>query len=145
MLRGLAMQAVKSTSFFPVLTTAKLTECRDFYTQCFGFTVVFEADWYIHLASETGIQLGFLQPNHPTQPDFLQAAYGGSGLIYSLEVDNVDQEYEKIKKSGIPILLELRTEEWGQKHFMIKDPAGMVIDVVQHTEPMDEYKDKYTG
>ena len=139
------MQAIKSTSFFPVLTTTKLAECRNFYTQYFGFSVVFEADWYIHLASETGIQLGFLQPNHPTQPDFLQAAYVGSGLIYSFEVNDVDQEYEKLKKSEIPILLQVRTEKWGQRHFMIKDPSGMVIDVVQHAEPTDEYKDKYTG
>ena len=139
------MQAIKPTSFFPVLTTAKLTECRNFYMQYFGFTVVFEADWYIHLASETGIQLGFLQPNHPTQPDFLQAAYGGSGLIYSFEVNDVDQEYAKLKNSEVPILLQVRTEEWGQRHFMIKDPSGMVIDVVQHAEPTDEYKDKYTG
>ena len=139
------MQAVKATHFFPVLTTTKLIECRDFYTRHFGFTVVFEADWYVHLAAETGIQLGFMQPNHPTQPDFLQAAYGGSGLIYSFEVDNVDQEYEKFKKSDILILLHVRTEEWGQRHFMIKDPSGMIIDVVQHAQPTAEYKDKYTA
>jgi uncharacterized glyoxalase superfamily protein PhnB len=139
------MQAVKATNFFPVLTTTKLTECRDFYTQYFGFTAVFEADWYIHLASEVGIQLGFLQPNHPTQPDFLHAAYGGNGVIYSFEVNDVDQEYEKIKKSGAPILLEVKTEEWGQRHFMIKDPSGMTIDIVQHAEPTDEYKEKYSS
>ena len=139
------MQPVKSTRFFPVLTTTKLTECRDFYTHYFGFSVVFEADWYIHLASATGIQLGFLQPHHPTQPDFLQAAYGGGGLIYSFEVDNVDEEYEKLKTSDLLMLLHVKTEEWGQRHFMIKDPSGMVIDVVQHTEPTDAYKDQYAG
>lgn len=138
------MQAVKATHFFPVLTTPKLTECRDFYTRHFGFTVVFAADWYVHLAAETGIQLGFLQPNHPTQPGFLHAAYGGNGLIYTFEVDNVDQEYEKLKKSDI-LLLHVRTEEWGQRHFMIKDPGGMIIDIVQHAQPTDAYKDKYTG
>ena len=137
------MQPVKATGFFPVMTTTKLIECRNFYMQYFGFIVVFEADWYIQLVSETGIQLGFLQPNHPTQPDFLQAAYGGSGLIYSFEVSDVDQEYEKFKKSKMAILFQIKTEEWGQRHFMIKDPSGMVVDVVQHAEPTDEYKEKY--
>lgn len=139
------MQPVKATGFFPVLTTANLTECRDFYVRYFGFTVVFEADGYVHPASEGGIQLGFLRPNHPTQPDFLQAAYTGSGVVYSFEVNDVDQEYEKIKKSGVPILLEVKTEEWGQRHFMIKDPGGMAIDIVQRAEPTDEYKEKYFG
>ena len=85
------MQAIKATNFFPVLTTTKLTECRDFYTQHFGFAAVFETDWYIHLASEVGIQLGLLQPNHPTQPDFLHTAYGGNSVIYSFIALTFDQ------------------------------------------------------
>lgn len=139
------MQVVKAKSFFPVLTTTKLTECRNFYTQYFGFTVVFEADWYIHLSAEVGIQLGFLRPNHATQPNFLQAPYGGNGVIYSFEVNDVDREFEKLAKSGVPILLDVKTEEWGQRHFMIKDPSGMAIDIVQQAEPTDEYKEKYAG
>lgn len=137
------MPIIKSTHFFPVLITTQLIECRDFYRQHFGFNVVFEADWYVHLIAETGIQLGFLQPNHPTQPDFLQAAYGGTGIIYSFEVENVDQEYDKIKDNQIPILLPVITETWGQRHFMLKDPAGMVLDIVQHAEPSAEYQNKY--
>ena len=137
------VQAINPKGFFPVLTTDNLTACRDFYIQHFGFKVAFEADWYIHLVSEKGIQLGFLQPGISSQPEFLHSAYSGSGMIYSFEVNNADEEYEKLKKSNVPILLPLKTEEWGQRHFMIKDPAGMVIDVVQTTEPTDEYKDQY--
>ena len=138
------MQAVNPRGFFPVLTTDKLTECRDFYMHHFGFRVVFETDWYIHLVSEMGLQLGFLQPGHPSQPEFLHDAYPGHGIIYSFEIDNVDQEYEKFKSRKVPILLHVRTEEWGQKHFMVKDPGGMIIDLVQAVEPTREYKDKYT-
>jgi len=139
------MHVVKATSFFPVLTTTKLTECRDFYKQYFGFSVVFEADWYIHLSSEAGIQLGFLQPGHPTQPDFLHGAYPGSGVIYSFEVDDVDREYENLKQRGLPIVLQVKTEDWGQRHFMISDPGGMIIDVVQHAEPTGEYQQNYAS
>lgn len=139
------MQAIHPSEFFPVLTTDRLAECGDFYIQHFGFTVAFEADWYIHLVSEKGIQLGFLQPNLQSQPKFLHRAYPGHGIIYSFEVDNIDQEYKKLKNSTIQILLDVRTEEWGQKHFMIKDPSGMVIDVVQAVEPTDEFKEKYTA
>ena len=84
-----------------------------------------------------------MQPNHPSQPEFLHLAYPGSGTIYSFEVEQVDQEYEKFKNEGTPILLPIRTEDWGQRHFMIKDPGGMIIDVVQTIEPTDEYKSKY--
>lgn len=138
------MQTVNPKGFFPVLATEKLAACRDFYIQHFGFKVVFEADWYIHLASEKGIQLGFLQPGHASQPEFLHPAYPGKGMIYSFEVDNVDEEYEKLKKGSVQILLPVQTEEWGQRHFMIKDPGDMVIDVIQEVEPTGEYKEQYT-
>ena len=137
------VQAVNPQGFFPVLTTDKLVECRNFYIKHFGFKVAFEADWYIHLISEKGIQLGFLQPGRSSQPAFLHNAYPGHGVVYSFEVDNVDQEYEKIKSSKVQILLHVRTEEWGQKHFMVKDPGGMIIDLVQAVEPTREYKNKY--
>ena len=26
----------------------------------------------------------------------------------------------------------LKSESWGQKHFMIRDPQGLIIDVVEH-------------
>ncbi len=139
------MQAVNPTGFFPVLTSEKLRDCRNFYVRHFGFRVAFEADWYIHLVSDTGIQLGFLQPDHPSQPEYVHRAYPGHGMIYSFEVENVDREYERLKSGDVPILLEVRTEEWGQKHFMIKDPVGMVIDVVQAVDPTREYEDKYTS
>jgi uncharacterized glyoxalase superfamily protein PhnB len=63
----------------------------------------------------------------------------GEGVIYSFEVENADQEYRKLKDSQVEILYEIRTEEWGQRHFMIRDPGGMVIDLVQTVEPTGEY------
>ncbi len=139
----LLVEPVKPAGFFPVITTEKLEECHIFYQQHFGFKVIFECDWYIHLATDTGIQLGFLQPNQPRQPAFLQRAYSGEGIIFSFEVEKIDEEYKKLSHSGVPILFPLTTEDWGQRHFMTKDPSGMIIDIIQATEPTDEYKDHY--
>ncbi len=139
------MPPVRPKGFFCVLTTGRLTECRDFYTRCFGFDVAFEADWYIHLTAENGMQLGFLLPGHPSQPEFLHKSYPGEGVIYTFEVEDVEREFEKLNNGNVPILFPVRTEDWGQKHFMIRDPAGMVVDVVQAVAPTDEYKENYTG
>ncbi len=132
---------IRPNDFFPVVTTENLTECRDFYTELFGFEVAFEADWYIHLVTDSGIQLGFLQPDHPSQPEFLRGPYSGAGMVYSFEVDDVEWEFEKLEDSDVPILLPVTVEEWGQKHFMVKDPAGMVIDIVESIDPSEEYED----
>ena len=36
---------------YPVIVTERLAECRDFYTQRLGFGIIFEATWFVYLAS----------------------------------------------------------------------------------------------
>lgn len=132
------MEAISAARFFPVLTTDRITECVDFYHRHFGFDVVFEADWYVHLLSETGLQLGFLKPNHSSQPEFLHGAYRGEGVVYSFDVEDVDQEFRKLRDSDVEILYQVTTETWGQRHFMIRDPGGMIIDIVQSVPPAED-------
>jgi catechol 2,3-dioxygenase-like lactoylglutathione lyase family enzyme len=36
---------------YPVIVTTRLTECRDFYTRWLGFQILFEASWFVYLAS----------------------------------------------------------------------------------------------
>lgn len=60
-------------SAFPVIVTSKVAEARDIYVEHLGFTVVFEADWYVQLhAPRAGggkpIELAFVQPNQESQP-----------------------------------------------------------------------------
>ena len=56
---------------------------------------------------------------------------------------DADQAYLQAKQNALDIALELKSEEWGQRHFAIKDPNGVYIDVVQATEPTEEYKSGY--
>ena len=116
---------------FPITITKNLIECKEFYTKFFSFEIVFEADWYIHMRHESGIEIAVMQPDLSNQPKFLHGAYAGEGVVYSFEVDDAKSEYERLKALGAPIIYELTDEEWGQRHFMLKDPAGVSIDLVQ--------------
>jgi len=124
--------SLNASKFFPVLITEKLEETKQFYISLLGCSAVFDSDWYVQLVSPKGIELGFLISRHPSQPEFLHRAYDGKGVIFSFEVDDVDDEYKKVEDIGIKIIYEIKSEEWGQRHFMIQDPNGMVVDVVQH-------------
>ena len=42
--------------------------------------------------------------------------------------------YEEAKKMNLTMAMEFKKEAWGQVHFMLRDPAGFRIDVVQHIE-----------
>ena len=122
---------MKIKSLFPLTVTHQLDECKQFYTELFGFEVVFEGDWYIQLRHVRGVEIALMKPDLPNQPKFLQAPYSGSGIVYSLEVDDAQSEYDRLKSLNTNFIYGLTDEEWGQRHFMLRDPAGLTIDVVQ--------------
>ncbi len=130
---------------FALITTDKLFECRDFYVNHFGFAVAFESTIYIQLSvpSEEGGSFGLaLMP--PDQPFWdRRELFNGDGVVITIEVADAASVYEKLKAEGAPIVQELRSEDWGQRHFLTRDPGGMIVDVVESIEPAPGYYDKY--
>ena len=134
---------MKPNGSFPVFIVENLDEAKSFYLSVFGFGVAFENEWYLHLVSESGIQVGFMSPGQPTQPDIFNNAHDGHGVIFSLEVDDADYSHAEAKRLSLDVCLELRSEDWGQRHFCIKDPNGIYLDIVQAIEPDKEYRRGY--
>jgi len=130
-------------SSFPVYIVASPSDVVGFYKHL-GFSEIFNSGWYVHLATESGVQVGFLAPKHTSQPDFLHSPFSGSGSLFSLEVEDVETAYEEAKQLGLEIALELKSEEWGQRHFMLRDPHGLTLDIVQPTAPNEEFAKDYT-
>ncbi|MET9216863.1 MULTISPECIES: VOC family protein [Actinomycetes] len=137
------------SSFYPVLATSRIAESRDFYTRWFGFEITFEADWYVSLRrpardAEPAYELALLDPTHPTIPE----GYGKpvQGLVLNFEVDDVDAEWHRlVETGGLHPELALRTEDFGQRHFIVSDPSGVLIDVITEVPPTPEFAAQFTG
>lgn len=56
-------------------------------------------------------------------------------MYLTIEVENVDEVYKHLKEKGIRMEIEIRDEPWGDRHFAIKDPNGIGIDIVTYTKP----------
>ena len=52
-------------------------------------------------------------------------------MLVTIEVDDVDAVHERARAARLPIELSLRDENWGQRHFITRDPNGLAVDVVQ--------------
>ncbi|MGN7722926.1 VOC family protein [Chitinophaga sp. 22620] len=115
------------------IVTGKLAESRQFYTDVLGFGVTFENEFYLlmHTPGRTA-ELSFLLPGHPSQQPLFQPAFEGKGLYLTIEVENVDEWYEKLRQKGVEIHISMREEPWGDKHFAIRDPNGVGIDIVTY-------------
>ena len=134
---------ISADSSFPVFIVADLKKAKVFYTEQFDFSVAFENEWYLHLATPTGIQVGFMLPDQPSQPAMFHPGYEGRGVIFSLEVGDVDAAYAAARGASLKIVLDLRSEDWGQRHFCIEDPNGIHLDIVQTIAPTAEYEEGY--
>ena len=118
------------------IVTSKLNETKLFYVSVLDFGISFENDFYLLLHTpDRQAELSFLLKGHSSQAAIFQDQYEGKGMYLTLEVDDVDTEYRKMKELGIPIALELRSESWGDRHFAILDPNGVAIDIVKYTSP----------
>jgi len=120
------------------IITSKLAETKAFYTGVLDFGITFENDFYLLLHTpDKSAELSFLLPGHPSQQALFQPAFGGQGVYLTIETDNVDAFYEKIKNKEVPIEIRLRDEPWGDRHFAIKDPNGIGIDIVTYSAPAE--------
>jgi catechol 2,3-dioxygenase-like lactoylglutathione lyase family enzyme len=132
------------TSFYPVICTSKLRESHDFYTRLFGFETTFEADWYVSLrrSGPLPFELALLDATHPTIPEGYRTPV--QGLLLNFEVQDVDAEWERlVNGEGLPAALSLRSEDFGQRHFIVPDPNGILIDVITPIAPSAEYADQF--
>ena len=118
------------------IITEKLQETKRFYTEVLDFGVRFENEFYLLLHTPNhSADISFLLPNHPSQKPIFQSAFNGKGVYLTIEVANVDEVYKELKEKGVAIEIEIRDEPWGDRHFTIKDPNGIGIDIVTYTKP----------
>ena len=134
---------MKTTSYYPVIQTENVAETVQFYVEHFQFAALFESDWYVHLQSEAqhDVNLAILQFDHETVPK--EARLPTRGLILNFEVENPDVLYKKFTAAKLPVLKTLRDEAFGQRHFIIRDPNGVLIDVIKPIEPSAGYAENY--
>ena len=106
-----------------------LTACRDFYVQLLGFEVRYDSDWYVQLGAPSPLDLefGIIKRTHDLVPKAYQTA--PSGMYVTFVVPNVDEVYEKARAMQAPVIQAPRNEFYGQRRFLVRDPAGCLLDV----------------
>lgn len=112
-----------------------------FYREHLGFQLTFEASWYVSLRSDLS-ELAILDADHPTVP----AGYGtpSAGILINLEVGDVDAVHQRLVVDGpLEAVLPLRSEDFGQRHFILAGPDRVLIDVITPIEPSAEFVAAY--
>ncbi len=107
----------------PDIQSEAMEESRDFYG-LLGFEEVMNLGWVMTLAS----------PSNPTAQVTLMSHDKSAPVVpdMSVEVDDVDAAYAAMRQSGAEVVHPLQDEEWGVRRFFVRDPNGVVVNVVSH-------------
>jgi len=130
---------MRITSYYPVIMTRDVAGTAAFYVTHFGFRPLFSSDWYVHLQfdGDPSVNLAILDSAHDTIPP--EARRPAAGMILNFEIEDPDALYREVLASGLPILIPLRDEPFGQRHFITRDPNGVLIDVIKPIPPSAEF------
>ena len=108
----------------PDIATDDVAGLSRFYAEIFDLDILMDQGWISTLASDG-----------PTRPQISLASEGGPGVPVpnlSIEVDDVAETFARVLKGGHPIEYPMTDEPWGVRRFFLRDPAGTVINVLQH-------------
>ena len=132
--RGLTQALGRTASTFGVsmkvkriianISAAEPSVVDNFYQSILGLDLVMDHGWirtYAGSAKMT-VQVSF-------------ASQGGSDTPVpdlSIEVDDLDEVLNRVKKGKIPVEYGPTREPWGVRRFYVKDPLGRLINILQH-------------
>lgn len=110
------------------LCTDNLADSKEFYTALFNFKVDYDSDWFVHLISEgRELEIGIMKSDHELIPKEFRG--NPAGMYITLVVDDAVAIFEKAKELDIEVVREPELTFYGQKRVLLKDPAGVLVDV----------------
>ncbi|MBX2986872.1 MAG: VOC family protein [Bdellovibrionaceae bacterium] len=98
---------------------------KRFYQGILGLEIFMDHEWIKTYGSSAkmAVQVSF-------------ASEGGSGTdvpALSIEVDDVDEAFRRMKKARFKIEYPLTDEPWGVRRFFVRDPFGQLVNILAHS------------
>ncbi|MFO1452364.1 MAG: VOC family protein [Opitutaceae bacterium] len=118
-------------AWVPGIVSARFFETWDFYTTLLGFRTLAESNTYVHLQHPIGTQLAVLREETDGAPEELVCATRGRGFWLMLEVDDALAEHQRLGEAGVVPVGALRDTPWGDRQFVLRDPNGVLVYLVQ--------------
>jgi catechol 2,3-dioxygenase-like lactoylglutathione lyase family enzyme len=106
------------------IETKKTSAAKRFYQGVLGLELMMDHGWIktYGASAKMTVQVSF-------------ASEGGSGTKVpdlSIEVDDVDEAFKRMKMARFKIEYPLTEEPWGVRRFFVRDPFGRLVNILEH-------------
>ncbi|MGH3943058.1 MAG: VOC family protein [Pseudonocardiaceae bacterium] len=126
---------MKITSSAVSLNVEDVAASSAFLVEHFGFHEEMSADGFASLAREdVGMNVIYLRRGLPTLPADQRDDHA-RGLILAFVVDDLEGELARLQAEGVPITMPLTSEEWGERAFQVRDPNGVIVQLLDWNTP----------
>ncbi len=95
-----------------------------FYAEVFDLDIPFDMGW-----------IAFLDVNATQKIELHAASEGGSGTelpVISIGVEDIGAAELAVRAAGAEVVYGPVAEPWGLRRFFFRDPAGNLVNVVDH-------------
>jgi uncharacterized glyoxalase superfamily protein PhnB len=101
-----------------------------FLVEHFGFREEMAADGFASLAREdAGMNVVYLRRGLESLPENQRHDHA-AGLILAFVVGDLEGELARLQAEGVTITMPLTEEKWGERAFQVRDPNGVIIQLV---------------
>jgi uncharacterized glyoxalase superfamily protein PhnB len=121
---------MRITSSAVSLNVTDVAASSAFLVDHFGFQEEMAADGFASLArKDAGMNVIFLRTGLESLPADQRDDHA-TGLILAFVVDDLEGELARLRGEGVAITMPLTSEEWGERAFQVRDPNGIIIQLV---------------
>ena len=121
---------MKITASTVSLNVEDVAASSDFLIRDFGFQEQMAADGFASLAREdAGMNVVLLRLGLSLLP-VDQRDDRASGLILAFTVEDLEGELARLQSERVIITMQLTIEEWGERAFQVRDPHGVIVQLV---------------
>jgi uncharacterized glyoxalase superfamily protein PhnB len=121
---------MKVTAAAVSLNVEDVVASSRFLVEHLGFATVMEADGFASLTrGDLAMNVVYLRRGLETLPADQRDTHV-AGVILAFDVENLDGELSRLAAEGVSITMPLTEEEWGERAFQVKDPNGVIIQLV---------------
>jgi catechol 2,3-dioxygenase-like lactoylglutathione lyase family enzyme len=116
------------TGSFPDLCVGDVAASVGWYRALLDLDVVADQGWYAELGVGGRTLIAFVRSGHETVPS--RAGSRSGGVLVSFEVDDATTIAARATGLELDVVVDL-TVELGQRHLMVVDPDGAVVDIIE--------------
>ena len=121
---------MKITASAVSLNVADVDASSRFLADHFQFQEDMAADGFASLTrTDAGMTVVFLRRGLAILPTD-QRDDVASGVIVAFVVEDLEGELARLRAEGVAITMPLTVEEWGERSFQVRDPNGVIIQLV---------------